>query len=47
MPTLTRRRDPDAREEAWLIFYGDVQVGTISMGSGSAAGRQFGLDQTW
>ena len=29
MPTLTRRRDPDAREEAWLIFYGDVHVGTI------------------
>jgi hypothetical protein len=24
MPTLTRRRDPDSREEAWLIFYGDV-----------------------
>jgi hypothetical protein len=38
MPTLTRRRDPDSREEAWLIFYGDVHVGTISMGSGSPSG---------
>jgi hypothetical protein len=38
MPTLTRRRDPDAREEAWLIFYGDVHVGTIGKGSGNPSG---------
>jgi hypothetical protein len=30
MPELTRRRSPDAREGCWLIFYGDVRVGTIS-----------------
>ena len=29
MSTLTRRRSPDAREECWQIFYGDVRVGTI------------------
>jgi len=33
MPTLTRRRDPDASHETSLIFYGDVHVGTIAMGS--------------
>jgi hypothetical protein len=30
-PALTRRRDPESREEAWLIFYGDVHVGTIGI----------------
>jgi hypothetical protein len=30
MPTLSRRRSPDASEECWQIFYGDVRVGTIS-----------------
>jgi hypothetical protein len=29
-PPLTRRRDPEARQETWLVFYGDLQVGTIS-----------------
>jgi hypothetical protein len=29
MLSLTRRRDPNSREEAWLIFYGDVRVGAI------------------
>jgi hypothetical protein len=29
MPTLTRRRSPDAPEESWQVFYGDVRVGTI------------------
>jgi hypothetical protein len=28
---LTRRRDPDY--EAWLIFYGDLHVGTVGMRS--------------
>lgn len=31
--TLTRRRDPD-RQEAWLIYYGDVHVGTIAVRTG-------------
>jgi len=31
MPTLTRRRDPNSRDEAWLIFCGDVHAGTIGM----------------
>jgi hypothetical protein len=30
MPELSRRRSSDAREECWHVFYGDVQVGTIS-----------------
>jgi hypothetical protein len=30
MPELTRRRSPDAREECWHIYYGDVRVGTIA-----------------
>jgi hypothetical protein len=31
MPALTRRRDPDAQHEAWLIHYGDMHVGTIRL----------------
>jgi hypothetical protein len=38
MTSLTRRRDPNSREEAWLIFYGDVRVGTIGQGSGNPPG---------
>jgi hypothetical protein len=34
MPTLTRRRDPDAQQETWLIHYGDVRVGSIGMRTG-------------
>src|SRR5215468_2689523 len=30
MPQLTRRRDPDASQETWLIHYGDVRVGVIA-----------------
>jgi hypothetical protein len=30
MPMLTRRRSPDAKEDCWQIFYGDVRVGTIA-----------------
>ena len=29
MPELTRRRDPD-RCKCWLIYFGDIHVGTIS-----------------
>jgi len=39
MRSLTHRRDPDSREEAWRIFYdGDVHVGTIGMRSGNPSG---------
>jgi hypothetical protein len=34
MPTLTRRRSTDAREESWLAFFGDVHVGTIAIRDG-------------
>jgi len=27
MPELTRRRSPDAAEECWHVYYGDVCVG--------------------
>src|ERR1700756_5279086 len=37
MPTLTRRRSPDAQQEIWLIHYGDVQIGTISRRAGVPA----------
>jgi hypothetical protein len=35
MPVFTRRRNPDARQESWLILYGDVHVGTIGLRSGN------------
>jgi hypothetical protein len=35
MPELTRRRSPDAREECWHVYYGDVLAGTIAIGSGN------------
>jgi hypothetical protein len=35
MTALTRRRDPEAREECWHIYYGDVRVGTIAIKSGA------------
>jgi hypothetical protein len=38
MTSLTRRRDPDSREEAWLIFYGDMRVGAIGQRSGNPVG---------
>ena len=37
MPTLTRRRSPDAQQETWLVYYGDVHVGTISERAGVPA----------
>ena len=30
MPELTRRRDPEAQQGTWLIYYGDVRVGVIA-----------------
>jgi hypothetical protein len=35
MPEFTRRRCPEAREECWHVYYGDVQAGTIAIRSGS------------
>ena len=35
MPALTRRRTPDAREECWHIYFGDVHAGTIAIRSGN------------
>ena len=39
MPDLTRRRNLEARDECWHVYYGDVDVGTIarSVGNPSAA----------
>jgi hypothetical protein len=34
MPELTRRRSPDRQQECWLIYYGDVKVGSIGIRSG-------------
>jgi hypothetical protein len=28
MPELTRRRSPDAPDECWHVYFGDVRVGT-------------------
>jgi hypothetical protein len=35
MLPLTRRRDPEACEECWHIYYNDVRVGTISRSTGA------------
>jgi hypothetical protein len=34
MRALRRRREPDARHECWLIYYGDVHVGTVALRNG-------------
>ena len=41
MPTLTRRRSHDSHRETWIVFYGDVPVGTIA----ERAGVPSDLDQ--
>jgi hypothetical protein len=40
IPALTRRRDPDAQQETWLIQYGDIHLGTIRLHAGVG-----GIDQ--
>ena len=30
MPALTRRHYPEAQDECWHVYYGDVQAGTIA-----------------
>src|SRR5258706_4065491 len=39
MPALTRRRSPDAPEECWHVFYGDVRVGVIAIRTGMPPGE--------
>ena len=41
MPTLTRRRDPNVRQECWRVQFGDVVVSTIAqcVGNPDAAPR--------
>jgi hypothetical protein len=31
---LTRCRDPEAREECWHVYYGDVRAGVITRSTG-------------
>ena len=35
MPALTRRRDRQASQETWLIYFGDIHAGTIALRSGN------------
>jgi hypothetical protein len=35
MPELTRRRCPEAREECWHIYYGDIHAGTLAIRAGN------------
>jgi hypothetical protein len=37
MPSLTRRRGPDALQERWHVYHGDVRVGAIAIRSGNPA----------
>ena len=39
MPALTRRRNLDAPDECWHVFYGDVRVGTIAIRTGMPPGE--------
>jgi hypothetical protein len=34
MPTLSPRRDLEAPDECWHVYFGDVHVGTIAIRSG-------------
>jgi hypothetical protein len=38
MLALTRRRDPEAQQETWLIYCGDVRVGVIAQRTGNPTG---------
>ena len=35
MPELTRRRYPEARDECWHVYYGDVHAGTLARRTGN------------
>jgi hypothetical protein len=34
MPKLSRRRDHEARQENWRIYYGNIRVGMIGRRAG-------------
>ncbi|WP_316165425.1 MULTISPECIES: hypothetical protein [unclassified Bradyrhizobium] len=38
MSTLTRRRNPQARDESWRIYFGDIEAGAISKRVGNPFG---------
>jgi hypothetical protein len=40
MPALTRRRNLEAPDECWHVFFGDVRVGTIAIRTWHAAWRR-------
>jgi hypothetical protein len=42
MPALTRRLDPDVRQECWLVYYGDVHVGAITKRTGNPHNTDLG-----
>jgi hypothetical protein len=35
MPELTRRRYPEARDECWHVYFGDVHAGTLAIRTGN------------
>jgi hypothetical protein len=39
MPALTRRRDLEAADECWHVYYGDVRAGTIAKRIGIPPGE--------
>ena len=39
VPQLTCRRDANAAQETWGVYYGDVQVGTIAERAGNPTGK--------
>jgi hypothetical protein len=39
MPALTRRRNLEAPEETWHVYFGDVRVGTIAIRTGMPPGE--------
>ena len=44
MPELTRRRNPDARqEESWQVYYGDVRAGTIARDQRDWTARKYAM----
>ena len=42
IPVLTRRRDQDRRDECWLIYFGDIYVGTLAIRCGFYPGSEPG-----
>jgi hypothetical protein len=39
MPELTRRRNLEAPDECWHVFYGDVRVGVVAIRTGMPPGE--------